>query len=144
MLEPIRERLEYFPHMRGWSYTMLDLKDGNKVLPAHAGVILFKINWTRNNFSTSRTCGGDPSEWLWSTPRGWYFPHMRGWSSPLFLNVFKFCVLPAHAGVIPIILLYRFHFISTSRTCGGDPIIVSNKFSIFMYFPHMRGWSLLW
>ena len=50
----------YYPHMRGWSYAVINSQIIINVLPAHAGVILtILISITREPCIT-RTCGGDP------------------------------------------------------------------------------------
>ena len=41
------EFLEYYPHMRGWSWIAIESFEQSYVLPAHAGVILSKAF---NNF----------------------------------------------------------------------------------------------
>ena len=127
--------------MRGWSFRWKSRDEENSVLPAHAGVILVINSLIVFTFCTSRTCGGDPETKARQDTQAMYFPHMRGWSSYIVYCPKSKTVLPAHAGVIPkypkILIYHR----STSRTCGGDPGILSSVEIEKGYFPHMRGWS---
>ena len=89
--------------MRGWSYTTTKTPYKPSVLPAHAGVILFKKIFIKTLDSITRTCGGDPDSELVFSSEYAYYPHMRGWSWNLEEGSVRFCVLPAHAGVILIL-----------------------------------------
>ena len=51
-----------------------------RVLPAHAGVILWETPAGISTTSITRTCGGDPVVAIEKTDDMMYYPHMRGWS----------------------------------------------------------------
>ena len=111
------------------------------VLPAHAGVILSYGPPLDKRKSITRTCGGDPNSGLHFGAFLEYYPHMRGWS-PLFQQcLLLHLVLPAHAGVIPENIKLFLLVTCITRTCGGDPIYNNKYIYIYMYYPHMRGWS---
>ena len=113
--------LQYFPHMRGWSFLIKIGFGIIQVFPAHAGVILSLLPLAKNHLGISRTCGGDPQVWEVYGDYSAYFPHMRGWSQWPFGFVVQVCVFPAHAGVIPRFVTYTPKKTRISRTCGGDP-----------------------
>ena len=131
----------YYPHMRGWSWYFSRFAWNGKVLPAHAGVILYRKTKEYKMTGITRTCGGDPSQCS-----GWsglvsYYPHMRGWSYTQKHLTLPNMVLPAHAGVILETYVSTRLSRCITRTCGGDPTMLSRLESGGKYYPHMRGWS---
>ena len=133
--------LSYYPHMRGWSYSLKALNKALLVLPAHAGVILTSSNTSSTSVCITRTCGGDPSMQVVCKIPPKYYPHMRGWSQlPCNLSNW-YGVLPAHAGVIPPDNLVTLFSTCITRTCGGDPGRNRQLNISKVYYPHMRGWS---
>ena len=50
----------------------------DKVLPAHAGVILSTMTWELISLGITRTCGGDPMTRWHSEDLAGYYPDMRG------------------------------------------------------------------
>ena len=113
------EKLEYYPHMRGWSPITSVKLYFRDVLPAHAGVIPLTWSWGMTEICITRTCGGDP--WnlvIWQSQR---------------------TVLPAHAGVILALSPYSSPILSITRTCGGDPITISIFFDFYKVLPAHAG-----
>ena len=136
-----RTRRKYFPHMRGWSQVTQWKLSYLIVFPAHAGVILLVSYSLYHVNSISRTCGGDPIQWLSNGHHLRYFPHMRGWSFSEPMQKLPRKVFPAHAGVILIFFSSFLFSLCISRTCGGDPHGTTELNLLIEYFPHMRGWS---
>ena len=116
-------RAKYFPHMRGWSLLNRTQALVHEVFPAHAGVILALARILMNFPCISRTCGGDPNPRFLYSHLIKYFPHMRGWSFDEPMQKLPRKVFPAHAGVIPRMII--------------------RVFVLYLYFPHMRGWSYI-
>ena len=48
-------------------------------------------------------------------------------------------LFPAHAGVIPVVLLQVEQSSAFPRTCGGDPASIKAIELKFGFSPHMRG-----
>ena len=120
-----------------------DISCDNFVLPAHAGVILKSLSLLMSLKSITRTCGGDPIyKSTWQTKNA-YYPHMRGWSFTHLGFIMTFWVLPAHAGVILTRENSESTLLCITRTCGGDPEVASDLAEKGLYYPHMRGWSLI-
>ena len=99
---------EYYPHMRGWSQQLVKILMQLKVLPAHAGVILYEYSQSCYTRRITRTCGGDPGRNSLTFSMNEYYPHMRGWSQPRTNGDPWQRVLPAHAGVIQVEIIEEF------------------------------------
>jgi len=111
------------------------------ILPAYAGVIPCVIVVLEIVMYSSRVCGGDPTIEFRFFRGTLFFPRMRGWSSLHVLLSFIFFILPAYAGVIPVICQFCPCGNHSSRVCGGDPMVISILDNSFQFFPRMRGWS---
>ena len=111
----------FFPHTRGWSRIFKNQATYAGVFPAHAGVILRRLQKDYALPCFSRTRGGDPR--FISNPSLFpsFFPHTRGWSRCNLGAMKKARVFPAHAGVIPNPSSKAWSEVSFSRTRGGDP-----------------------
>ena len=71
----------YITRTCGDDPTYTDCLEGcNKILPAHAGMILTVSPILALYRNITRTCGDDPSLNLWKVVNNEYYPHMRGWS----------------------------------------------------------------
>ena len=112
---------QYYPHMRGWSYTDFMQADSTNILPAHAGMILNKYSSVIQIVHITRTCGDDPITWTRTDGTTTYYPHMRGWSRYQFRKSSLAWILPAHAGMILSISLVTHISGNITRTCGDDP-----------------------
>ncbi len=97
--------LLFYPHTRGWSSFSSAILINSLVLPAHAGVIPNLSKAIKNPNRFTRTRGGDPKFMLWKWKDCTFYPHTRGWSFGQRAQCQQRWVLPAHAGVIPIITL---------------------------------------
>ena len=131
----------FFPHSRGWSQLNRQEEGWLRVFPALAGVIPILNRSTLAMASFSRTRGGDPIAEIRANNRFRFFPHTRGWSHIKVNCTCHRIVFPAHAGVIlatsqSITATSRF-----SRTCGGDPISMTDRDLDTLFFPHSRRWS---
>ena len=49
------------------------------------------------------------------------------------------CVDPAHAGMIPVMILSQFEIFSGPRACGDDPDYVNAVKEYLEWTPRMRG-----
>ena len=112
---------QYYPHMRGWSSSNIEQINKEKILPAHAGMILSRVRPVCVLIDITRTCGDDPvmSTSLPNPPS--YYPHMRGWSFMFPDDALLGCILPAHAGMIPTTSVTFGESENITRTCGDDP-----------------------
>ena len=70
-----------------------------------------------------------------------FFPHSRGWSCWDGGRNSIVRVFPALAGVILSINPLQPFAKSFSRTCGGDPISMTDRDLDTLFFPHSRRWS---
>ena len=133
----------YYPHMRGWSSSNIEQINKEKILPAHAGMILSRVRPVCVLIDITRTCGDDPvmSTSLPNPPS--YYPHMRGWSFMFPDDALLGCILPAHAGMIPTTSVTFGESENITRTCGDDPRQNERRSRFCKYYPHMRGWSFL-
>ena len=132
------------PRMRGWSYRETFLNIDMLVIPANAGVILYRIRITIKQVCYPRECGGDPCQFIkckfWDT----LSPRMRGWSCTQ--EPYERCciVIPANAGVILTSVQLKRWSMSYPRECGGDPDSFIMIFFWLLLSPRMRGWSWNW
>ena len=131
----------FFPHTRGWSQRTAFLSPTLCVFPAHAGVIPNRDPRIDETSGFSRTRGGDPSMYSDGHLTYEFFPHTRGWSLATLFACPIPTVFPAHAGVIPHLLVSKKLCLCFSRTRGGDPTTLKFDYNTAEFFPHTRGWS---
>ena len=113
------ERLS--PRMRGWSCVWSRVYARWWVIPANAGVILYREVGHKLTIGYPRECGGDPITPPFISNNIMLSPRMRGWSQVHFCFRSQFLVIPANAGVIlrgDYILTWYARY---PRECGGDP-----------------------
>ncbi len=75
-----RPNRQWSPRMRGWSRPLVQLRLGQAVVPAHAGVVPSRRARSSSAGCGPRACGGGPVSPVSSRPLFWWSPRMRGWS----------------------------------------------------------------
>ncbi|SDH02119.1 hypothetical protein SAMN05421505_110135 [Sinosporangium album] len=73
------------------------------MLPAHAGVVLGPAPRPAHRRGAPRARGGGPTKWPLAHHRPWCSLRTRGWSLTRVAEVLERPMLPAHAGVVPLI-----------------------------------------
>ena len=111
------------------------------VVPAHAGVIPAAPAGCWGRLCRPRTRGGHPAEHTHAPPQAWSSPHTRGSSLDRLVDIARWAVVPAHAGVIR-----RHAGCPTSdrrrpRTRGGHPDQHHHRGQQEESSPHTRGSS---
>ena len=71
-----------------------------------------------------------------------FYPRKRGWSLQYFQGLTHHFVLPAQAGMIPILGTLSLSPPSSTRASGDDPWGKILKTDCQWFYPRKRGWSL--
>ncbi len=129
------------PRTRGWSLQDRASYDCDRVVPAHAGVVLCATSGTARPLCGPRARGGgpgppppQPSAPLWS-------PRTRGWSRGAGHRRVGVGVVPAHAGVVPGGCGARARLAGGPRARGGGPHSAIPIRTRELWSPRTRGWS---
>ncbi len=128
-------------HVRGSSPCRQGRDSPPTVLPARAGVILWRILVPSVPLCPPRTCGGHPETRMLSRNRRKSSPHVRGSSHHYPGHRVTRIVLPARAGVIRTGARFPGWRSRPPRTCGGHPNGSPALSHAEQSSPHVRGSS---
>jgi hypothetical protein len=129
------------PRMRGWSVALKRGLNSLPVVPAHAGLVPGTNSTSSSIPSRPRACGAGPSSR--SRPRSFRrsSPRMRGWSAHSSALARVRAVVPAHAGLAPLVNVSKPTARSSPRMRGWsgrrDRQRKGKRSS-----PHVQGWSV--
>ena len=101
----LAQAIGLYPHTRGWSSSTAFTKATTPVVPAHAGMIPQVPIRQIPQRSCTRTRGDDPTNFYCKLIVIQLYPHTRGWSRKNTWQKFQRKVVPAHAGMIPLMML---------------------------------------
>ena len=129
------------PHTRGSSVVPGQDRPRPRVVPAHAGVIRRTGRGGPAGGCRPRTRGGHPSSTQRLARMPASSPHTRGSSAAAGDGRGGQAVVPAHAGVIPIVSSASPAGGRRPRTRGGHPLIYLLGGAVNKSSPHTRGSS---
>ena len=138
-----KKAIKFYPHERGWSFSVSCIGNYFRVLPAWAGMILSFIPSRSLKFSFTRMSGDDPPSSYSYEWRTRFYPHERGWSFGLDIYEYNEFVLPAWAGMILSIHRRPLFLGSFTRMSGDDPMLIKLANTAVKFYPHERGWSFV-
>ena len=130
------------PRTRGWSPGPTSPSSSRWVLPAHAGMVPSTPTPERSSVSAPRARGDGPTASLRSDSSNSCSPRTRGWSQLVILRVFVAEVLPAHAGMVPVMREVTRFRRGAPRARGDGPPRLARVKSLWLCSPRTRGWSL--
>ncbi len=129
------------PHPRGWSQRRQRQGRTQRLLPAPAGMVPPPSSSPGSPRAAPRTRGdgpeGDANKFLGYNCS----PHPRGWS-PLDSGLrCPFILLPAPAGMVPLLSGLATALTTAPRTRGDGPTPGVQQYTGLACSPHPRGWS---
>jgi len=129
------------PRMRGWSLPPCRHEITERLLPAHAGLVPWRLECRTGTRPAPRACGVGP---VGTAPEEHHLgcsPRMRGWSLVRACARVDGPLLPAHAGLVPAGRRLRSAAPSAPRACGVGPAFSARASREQDCSPRMRGWS---
>ncbi len=129
------------PHPRGCSPPCWPVPDPRRVVPAPAGVFPSSSSTRRPALSRPRTRGGVPRAGRVGVSERGSSPHPRGCSRAEAIRLGQGGVVPAPAGVFPVVMDQGEGPSGRPRTRGGVPHAASTTIDGLPSSPHPRGCS---
>ena len=131
------------PAQAGVVPTSISLPLVHGVLPAQAGVVPPSVTVYADDVRAPRSGGGGPTDAAELAAELLCSPLRRGWSRTLPHSGHCSIVLPAQAGVVPLVLGLIPSIWCTPRSGGGGPWSIFAKTGTMRCSPLRRGWSLI-
>ncbi len=129
------------PHPRGWSHVARAGGEGDRLLPAPAGMVPKPPSCAATWRTAPRTRGDGPGGRPTLSRLQVCSPHPRGWSPQHIQHLPAGRLLPAPAGMVPGTWPARSWGSAAPRTRGDGPGAgADNQFQLTCS-PHPRGWS---
>ncbi len=136
-----RRRPGWSPRTRGWSPPSLRKRAGQRVVPAHAGMVLFRV-WVNSDAPCGPRARGDgPAGRARTRTRTEWSPRTRGWSRGRARADPEPRVVPAHAGMVPLENSEMDKPTGGPRARGDGPYVKATCGCNPAWSPRTRGWS---
>ena len=131
------------PRTRGWSRGRDTSRPAELLLPAHAGMVPLTLRTAVMIGTAPRARGDGPSGVGHMAGTLLCSPRTRGWSPGARTYHQTFVLLPAHAGMVPIVLSRRSGRPPAPRARGDGPPPCAARPPCRSCSPRTRGWSRL-
>jgi len=129
------------PRTRGWSLLCTPLYTDTELLPAHAGMVPpVSATWPAP-CSAPRARGDGPGSASGSRRSWTCSPRTRGWSPSVRCATALPKLLPAHAGMVPVVNSTNGERAAAPRARGDGPRSCSSTAACSSCSPRTRGWS---
>ncbi len=134
-------RHAWSPRTRGWSPALRALAARRVVVPAHAGVVPPARRRLVLPRRGPRARGGGPVGAILAENTQVWSPRTRGWSRCGATAAYVHGVVPAHAGVVPVVRERPRGEPGGPRARGGGPACLLGILVVSAWSPRTRGWS---
>ena len=129
------------PHTRGWTLLLMAAAGQDLGSPAHAGMDPRSHPGRSGLLRLPRTRGDGPAGGTALEFGAWAPPHTRGWTRPFRGPAHVGPGSPAHAGMDPLVTLWRNSRQRLPRTRGDGPGSLTVALDRQPAPPHTRGWT---
>ena len=129
------------PRTRGWSHVLLRASAHEQLLPAHAGMVPSAGRDRTPASPAPRARGDGPGGLLTGLELSPCSPRTRGWSRIYLDTSTGELLLPAHAGMVPLVTVSRCPPLPAPRARGDGPGRLIGPGALVRCSPRTRGWS---
>ena len=129
------------PRTRGWSQEQVGRLIETQLLPAHAGMVPRAAGTAAAARTAPRARGDGPAAIRRIVHEPTCSPRTRGWSRGAGTQGAEPGLLPAHAGMVPVLAAARPERQAAPRARGDGPTITCRSPGMRFCSPRTRGWS---
>ena len=129
------------PRTRGWSLRCRPHGRHPALLPAHAGMVPGSANIPSDFCTAPRARGDGPDRLIAPIRQTPCSPRTRGWSPSVRCATALPKLLPAHAGMVPVVNSTNGERAAAPRARGDGPRSCSSTAACSSCSPRTRGWS---